>query len=225
MPITTSTTDDSPASFSKRLQGAIDWYFTALDDLTKPRLNWDKISFLALGSLVLIWLFRIYSTWATWGNLSIDSGHEAYIAAILVQGKTLYRDVLWMYTPLSPYTNAILFWLFGVRLEVLYWAGSLAALFSAVLLFLTGKLLSSRLAGWAAGCVILLQAFHAWHFCFPLPYSFAAVYGCLAACLFLAAGVACVSPQAQPRRSSRPQSFTASASDSFAPTCFSIATE
>jgi len=47
-------------------------------------------------------MFRIYSTWATWGNLSIDSGHEAYIAAILAQGKMLYRDVLWMYTPLSP---------------------------------------------------------------------------------------------------------------------------
>src|SRR5258706_3640289 len=185
MPITTSTVNDSPASLSKRLFGAIDWYFSALDDLTKPRLNWDKISFLALASLILIWMFRIYSTWATWGNLSIDSGHEAYIAAILAQGKMLYRDVLWMYTPLSPYINAILFRLFGVRLEVLYWAGSFAALSSAILLFLAGKLLSSRLAGWAAGCIILLQAFHAWHFCFPLPYSFAAVYGCLAACLFL----------------------------------------
>ena len=185
MPVTTSTIDDSRASLSKRALGAIDWYFSTLDALVKPRLNWDKISFLALGSLVFIWLVRIHSTWATWGNLSIDSGHEPYIAAILAQGKMLYRDVWWMYTPLSPYVNAILFRLFGARLEVLYWAGSFAALFSAILLFLTGELLSSRLAGWAAGCIILLQAFHAWHFCFPLPYSFAAVYGCLAACLFL----------------------------------------
>src|SRR5438876_9434102 len=96
-----------------------------------------------------------------------------------------YRYSLRKYKPLTPCTNAILFRLFGARLEVLYWAGSFAALFSAILLFLVGKLLSSRLAGWAAGCVILLQAFHAWHFWFPLPYSFAAVYGCLAACLFL----------------------------------------
>src|SRR5258708_20701830 len=94
MPITSSTVNDSRTSLSKRMHGAIDWYFSALDDLTKPRLNWDKISFLALGSLVLIWLFGIYSTWATWGNLSIDSGTVAYMTAIVSQCKMLYRHVL-----------------------------------------------------------------------------------------------------------------------------------
>jgi len=177
--------EGSPAALAKRALRAIDQYFLALTEITKPRIAWDKTTFLALASLVLIWIFRIYSTWATWGNLSIDSGHEGYVPAMLAQGKMLYRDVLWMYTPLAPYINSTLFRLFGVRLEVLYWAGSFAALASAILLFLVGKQLSSRLAGWAAGCVILLQAFHAWHFSFPLPYSFAAVYGCLAACMFL----------------------------------------
>jgi len=174
-----------PTALAKRALGAIDRYFFVLTELTRPRVPWNRSTLLAFVSLVLLWLFRMYSTWATWGNLSIDSGHEAYIPALLAQGKMLYRDVLWMYTPLAPYINSVLFRAFGARLEVLYWAGSLAALGSALLLFLVGKQLSSRLVGWTAGCVILLQAFHAWHFCFPLPYSFAAVYGCLAACLFL----------------------------------------
>src|SRR5947207_984163 len=47
MPVTTSTIDDSRASLSQRALGAIDWYFSTLDALVKPRLNWDKISFLA----------------------------------------------------------------------------------------------------------------------------------------------------------------------------------
>jgi 4-amino-4-deoxy-L-arabinose transferase-like glycosyltransferase len=185
MPIDAPDLEASPASVAQRALRAIDRYFFALTDLSTPQILWDRTTFLALASLLVIWLFRVYSTWATWGTLSIDSGHEAYVPAMLTQGKMLSRDVFWMYTPLAPYINAGLFRLFGVRLEVLYWAGSFAALFSATLLFLVGKQLSSRLAGWAAGCAVLLEAFHAWHFSFPLPYSFAAVYGCLSACAFL----------------------------------------
>ncbi len=164
---------------------AVRRYFTRLTDISAPEVPWDPTTKIALLSLFLFWAARMYMTWGTWGNLSIDSGHEAYIPDLLARGKMLYRDVWWMYTPLAPYINSLLFRAFGSRLEVLYWAGSLSALGSAVLLFLIGKRLSSRLIGWTAGVVVLLQAFHAWHFCFPLPYSFAPVYGCLTACLFL----------------------------------------
>jgi len=50
---------------------------------------------------------------------------------------------------------------------------------------LIGKRMSSRLAGFTAAIVVLLQSFHAWHFSFPLPYSFASVYGAFIACLLL----------------------------------------
>jgi hypothetical protein len=45
--------------------------------------------------------------------------------------------------------------------------------------------LSARLAGLTAGAVLLLEAFQPSLFCFPLPYTFAAVYGCLVGCVFL----------------------------------------
>ena len=136
---------------------------------------------LAAGAAALVLQAFIFDRW--FGLL--DEGYILAIADDINRGKVLYRDVFWMYTPLAPYVNAALFRIFGIRLEVLYWAGSLAALGSAILLFLIGKRFSSRLFGWTAGAVVLLQAFHAWHFCFPLPYSFAPVYGCLTACLFL----------------------------------------
>ena len=146
---------------------------------------WNAVTWTALAALILLWAINFYKTWAAWGTMSIDSGHEMYIPAILSQGKQLYRDVWFMYGPGSAYVNGSLFRVFGIHLNVLYWAGSLAALGSAILLFLTGIELSSPLAGWTAGAVVAIEAFQPSHFSFPLPYTFGSVYGCLVGCAFL----------------------------------------
>jgi hypothetical protein len=170
---------------SLTISGAVRGYFSTLCDLSSRPSPWDRLDLLAWFSLVVLWAARIYTTWETWGSLTIDSGHEMYVPAVLAEGKVLYRDVWFMHGPLAPYFNSVLFRIFGIHLNVLYWAGSLAALGSAFFLYLAGKRLSARLLGWAAGSVVIIQAFHAWHFCFPLPYGFASVYGCLVACAFL----------------------------------------
>ena len=108
-----------------------------------------------------------------------------YVPALLATGKTLYRDTWFMYGPAGPYLNAYLFRMFGIHLNVLYWAGALSALASSVILYVTGMYFSSWVAGWTAGAVLLLEAFAPSLFCFPLPYSFSAVYGCLLGCAFL----------------------------------------
>lgn len=107
------------------------------------------------------------------------------MAAELVKGRSLYRDVWYLYGPLAPYFNSFLFRVCGVRLEALYWAGSLSALGSAIFLYFAGRRLSYSLAGWTAGAVVLMQGFQHDIFCFPLPYAFPSVYGCLAACTML----------------------------------------
>lgn len=146
---------------------------------------WNRTTVYALAGLLLLWMVKIYSTWAAWGDLTIDSGHEMYVPALLAQGKLLYRDAWFMYGPAAPYFNSYLFRLFGIHLNVLYWAGALSALGSAVFLYLTGVRLSSWMVGLTAGAVLLAEAFQPSLFCFPLPYSFAAVYGCLVGCTFL----------------------------------------
>jgi hypothetical protein len=158
-------------------------YFAQLN--LGPEVSWNVVTSVALISLVALWAFWMHATWAAWGNLTIDSGHEMYVPSLLAEGKTLYRDVWFMYPPASPYFNSYLFRIFGQQLTVLYWAGSLSALGSSIFLYLTGMKLSSWPAGWAAGVVVIFQAFQPSLFCFPLPYSFAPVYGCLIACLFL----------------------------------------
>ena len=136
-------------------------------------------------TLVALWAWQLWYTWGGWGDFTIDSGHEMYVPWMLAQGKMLYRDVWFMYPPAGPYFNSYLFRIFGAHLNVLYWAGSLAALGSALLLFFAGGKLESRIAGWTAGAVILLEAFGPTLFCFPLPYSFSTVYACLVGCAFL----------------------------------------
>ena len=153
--------------------------------LLGPRVPWTRTTLLALLALALLWSARVHSTWGAWGDLTVDCGREMYVPAVLAQGKTLYKDVYYNYAPAAPYLNSFLFRLFGVNLSVLYGAGSLAALASAVFLFLAGMELSSWIAGWTAAAVVLMQAFQPSLFSFPLPYTFAAVYGCAAACFFL----------------------------------------
>jgi hypothetical protein len=137
------------------------------------------------GSLVAIWALLFAVTWAHWGNLTIDCGREMYVPSELARGKTLYRDIWYLYTPLGPYVNSWLFRIFGIHLTVLYWAGSLSALAGALLIFSAGLRLTSSITAWTAAAVMLMQSFSPSLFSFPLSYSFGAVYGCVAACLCL----------------------------------------
>ncbi len=147
--------------------------------------HWDQTTIAALALLGILWAVKLYTTWGAWGSLTIDSGHEMYVPWLLAEGKQLYRDTFYSFGPVAPYLTSYLYRLFGVRLEVLYWAGSISALASAVFLYLTGRRLGSHFVGWTAGAVLLTEAFQPSLFSFPLPYTFAAVYGCLVGCLFL----------------------------------------
>jgi len=185
MSLPTATNSTAPASLEATGRAVAGPEGLAVIEPPQSPDRWNLTTCVALLALVALWGVKVYSTWGRWGNLTIDSGHEMYIPALLLRGKLLYRDVWFMYGPASPYFNSLLFRLFGERLEVLYWAGSLSALGSAVFLYLAGMRLSSWLLGWTAGAVVVLEAFQPSLFCFPLPYSFATVYACLVGCLFL----------------------------------------
>jgi hypothetical protein len=173
----------SPETVSADVVGVEEPRFSLL--AFRPGTPWNFTTVSALLVLVVLWAVKVYMTWAAWGDVTIDSGHEMYVPALLAEGKTLYRDTFFSFGPASVYFNSYLFRMFGIQLSVLYWAGSLSALGSAIFLYLAGMRLSSWIIGWTAGGVVLLEAFQPSLFCFPLPYSFAAVYGCLLGCLFV----------------------------------------
>src|SRR5882762_6715421 len=76
-------------------------YFSRL--ISDPNVPWNLTTIAALLMLVLFWAVRMYTTWATWGDLSIDSGRELYVPAVLLEGKMLYRDIWYLYGPAGPY--------------------------------------------------------------------------------------------------------------------------
>ncbi len=174
---------ETAASPAQTAPAGLRSYFQRL--ASEPPAPWNATTIGGLVSLIIIWAAWFYGTWPTWGYLTADCGREMYVPLVLSEGKTLYKDIWYLYGPAAPYFNSYLYRLFGAHLNTLYWAGSLSALGSALFLYLAGMRLSSWLVGWTAGAVVLSQSFQAIIFNFPLPYSFASVYGCLTACIFL----------------------------------------
>jgi hypothetical protein len=189
MPVEMQTVESVSAATVEGARSQVLRYLAQISEPLTPGVQWNRTTFLGLVSLLALWGFRFYTTWASWGDLSIDSGHEMYVPVVLSQGKMLYRDIWYMHGPLAPYFNSMLFRIFGVHLNVLYWAGALTALACAVVLYFMGMEFSSWVVGWTVAAVTLIQAFHPFIFNYPLAYSFDTAYGSLAACLFLWFGI------------------------------------
>jgi len=185
MPIATLPDRTSPHSHPASPSEPVRARVPAFLGVSAEPVGWNWASCAGLLALLAFWAWRFYATWATWGSLSIDSGREMYVPAALAAGKMLYRDVWYLYGPAGPYINSFLFRVFGTHLNVLYWAGSLSALGCAILLYGVALRFSSWIIGWTAAAIVLFEAFESGIFNYPLPYSFASVYGSLAACLFL----------------------------------------
>ena len=60
-------------------------------------------------------------SWQKWEDLIIDFGQQAYVAWQLSEGQILYRDIYYIYGPLSSYVHALLFKIFGPGILVLAW--------------------------------------------------------------------------------------------------------
>ena len=135
--------------------------------------------------LCCLWLALVKFGWARWGNVTVDCGRELYVAAALAEGKLLYRDVWYLYGPGAPYINSLLFRIFGIHLNVVYLAGSLAGLTTMLTLFRCALYFAPLPVAFATSYIVLIQSFSGGIYNYPLPYAYASVYGSVAACLFL----------------------------------------
>src|SRR5688572_16122208 len=78
---------------------------------------------LAVTIVALAFSHNLWTGWHRWGDPIIDCGRELDVPRQLLDGKTLYEDVRYWYGPLAPYTNALLYRLFGVHSDVIAIAG------------------------------------------------------------------------------------------------------
>lgn len=139
----------------------------------------QALPFVLYGIILLIFL-KI--SWMKWGDLIIDSGYEWYVPSRILQGQVLYRDLAWLYGPFTPYWNALLMAIGGVRLESLAASGIFAVLLTMVPLHFLGlRLLGERLAGLTVAVFLCVFAFGFYispnNYNYIFPYSSAATYG------------------------------------------------
>ncbi|GEJ55652.1 hypothetical protein [Anaeromyxobacter diazotrophicus] len=161
----------------------------AEDQTSGGRLGMARLAPVAL--ILAVAAAALAAGWGRWGSFVLDTGRELEWPRRILRGERLYSDLRYYYGPLAPYLNALLYRLFGVRLEVLATAGAATGVATA----LTLHAIAARFVGrWAAvapaiGFVCVLAFAHLGPegiFNFVLPYSFAATYGMLSALLSLA---------------------------------------
>ena len=83
--------------------------------LSRSRLN----HYWHIPVLVAAGLFMTSISWLKWPDLVVDFGAQIYIPWRLSEGQVLYKDIVYIYGPLSSYTHALLFKIFGPGMDVL----------------------------------------------------------------------------------------------------------
>lgn len=122
-------------------------------------------------------------SWQKWADPLVDFGREPYLSWQVLEGRALYADLASVFGPLSPYVNALWFWLFGVSLTTLAVcnlaiAAALAAVVYRFLLTSCDRLTATL------GTTVLLVSFvfphhteDAANYNFVSPYTHAATHG------------------------------------------------
>lgn len=128
-------------------------------------------------AILLVFGLMLLISWRRWTSALVDSGREMDLPRRLLEGEWLYRDVHYIYPPLSPYFNALLYGLFGVHHDVLVASGVICALVIVVLCYrIARRLLAPSEASVAVILTMILCVFKpAGTLIFP--YAFAALHG------------------------------------------------
>ena len=136
----------------------------------------------ALPPLVALFAVLLWWTWGSWPDVLVDFGRELYVAWRLSEGAVLYRDVMYINGPLSPYVDALWFRWFGDGLRTLVIANAAICLLILVLLWTLLVRLGSALSATLAGAVFLLvfafaQQMPTGNYNFITPYSHETTHG------------------------------------------------
>ena len=120
----------------------------------------------------------LVATWQRWTHPIIDHGREMNVPLRLLGGERLYIDILYYYGPFAPYFNALLYYLFGVHLNVLHASGTVCAVVILLMIYwLARRLMPPWEAALATALVLVACALSGFMGNFIQPYAYAALYG------------------------------------------------
>jgi len=121
-------------------------------------------------------------TWLKWGDILVDVGREMYVPMELASGKLLYRDIIYVYGPFSPYFNASLFKLFGTHINSLVFSGLITISLASFFLYKISRgFLNIFFSIFCVLTFLFVFAFghHTYfgNYNFVVPYTYAATHG------------------------------------------------
>ncbi len=128
--------------------------------------------------IILFFLLILPFFYLHQGLLLIDTGREFYIPLQLINGNILFKDIFNnFYGAFSYQFNALLFILFGQKIDVLAIAGVINSLFIIITLYLTAReFLQKNFSFFFAILIMFALVFRTFLFNSNLTYTFAIVY-------------------------------------------------
>lgn len=141
----------------------------------------DRFARFAPHTVALAFLVMVVVSWRRWTSPLVDVGREMDLPRRLLEGELLYRDVHYIYAPLSPYINALLYRLFGLHHDVLIASSLIGAALVALLCYrIARRLLAPHLAAVAVLTILVWCIFRP-NGNMIAPYSYGALHGALCA--------------------------------------------
>ena len=111
-------------------------------------------------------------------GLIIDCGREVYYPQQILNGEVLYKDLFNIYGPFAYLFNAVLYKIFGINTDTLYFAGSICAtVIVLTTFFIVKKLFNENVAFSIALFSVAVGMTPVYIFNYIFPYSFAMTYG------------------------------------------------
>lgn len=145
-----------------------------------------KADIIALLFLVTVYLLIVIMQWGYWGNLFTDCGREAFLPAVILKGKILFKDVFAMYAPLPYQINALLYMVFKPDFNLMQIIGVISSLFILAGLYRICRFFTSPLYSCVFGIFVLgvfmLRSFTCINYVFP--YCYAIIYALAGAIYF-----------------------------------------
>ncbi len=128
-------------------------------------------------TIIVLFFVILHDFYLAQGLLSIDTGREFYIPQQMLNGEVLYKDIYNIYGALSYQINAILFMIFGIKINTLYWAGILNSLLIVITTYLLGReFMKKGISFMASMAVMFSLVFSTFLYNSNLPYTYAISY-------------------------------------------------
>jgi len=117
-------------------------------------IKYKKDSFMLL---LLFLSFIIISAFLghIYGSLFMDCGREVYLPELMLKGKVLFKDIFGMYNPLSYQINALLYFLFGHSISVLYTASYINAFATLIGIYLISRIFINEFYSFTISALIM----------------------------------------------------------------------